>query len=149
MVKEADSNKDEESAINDKAEAFNFYNKVSDNATALRYILSQTGKHTHKGQNLSFLRAEIGKAIDNPKDLSIILNLSKEKYFETKVLLQNAFEMNVIDRIGGQFFTKENEPISGKGDEPTMDNASKFLASPLGQDMRLAIEARLKNAREI
>ena len=43
-----------------------------------------------------------------------------------------------------KFYTLEDEPLSD-GDSPTLEVAAKYLASNLGQDMRLALEAKLKN----
>lgn len=149
MVREGYEDKQEEMKVSLKAEAYDFFsNKLKKSEDAMRYVLRNIGKHTHSGQDKGFLISEIGKAIDNPKDRGVILEMSKDKYFKEKVLLEEAFRMGVVDRISGQYFTKENEPISGDGDEPTESNSARFLGSPVGQEMRLAIEARLKNARE-
>tara|TARA_R110000850_G_scaffold56637_4_gene133282 strand:- start:12344 stop:13279 length:936 start_codon:yes stop_codon:yes gene_type:complete len=147
MVKEHEGAQVEEDRINDKAEAFAFYSELSNSPDGLRYILRVLGKHTHSGQDLSFLRKEVGKQIDSEPSRKIILKLKSDKLFKEKILLEEAFGLGVIDRISGQYFTKENEPISGTGEDPNEHNAARFLGSPVGQDMKLAIEARVKNAR--
>ena len=148
MVKENEGTKVEEDRINDTAEAYGFYSELANSPDSLRYILRKLGKHTHSGQDLGFLRKEVGKAIDNVSDRTLILKFKEDKLFKEKILLEEAFGLGVIDRISDQYFTKENEAISGTGDEPTEHNAARFLGSPVGQEMRLAIEARVKNARD-
>jgi hypothetical protein len=148
MVKENEGAKVEEDRINDKADAFAFYSDLSSSSDGLRYILRACGKHTHSGQDLSFLRKEVGKLIEGETSRKIILNLKSDKLFKEKILLEEAFGLGVIDRISNQYFTKENEPISGTGEEPTENNAARFLGSPVGQEMKLSIEARVKNARD-
>src|SRR5690606_38567541 len=128
MVKENEHNKNEEEAINDRASAFEFFSKIKSSESGLRFVLSALGKHTHKNQDIGFLRKEVGKAIDDYRDIKIILKLAEDKYFDVKVLLEDAFTLGVIEKISGQYFTKENEPIAGTGLEPNIDNASKFLA---------------------
>lgn len=148
MVQENETSKIEEDLINDKAVAYEFYSSISNSKDSLRYILKILGKHTHSGQDLSFLRKEVGKAIENFKEREVILKAQKDKLLNEKILLDEAFSLGVIDRISGQYFTKDNEPISGTGTEPNEQNAARFLSSPVGQEMKLAIEARIKNARD-
>ena len=148
IVDENESTAMGEESTNDKAKAFAFYTEYTNSSSVLRYVLRKLGKNTHARQEIGFLREQIGLAIDNPKDLGTILKVAKDDYLKEKVLLEEAVILGVLDRISGQYFTKEKEPISGEGDIPDEDNAAKFLGSPIGQELRLAIEARVKNARE-
>lgn len=148
MVKENEGAKVEEDRINDKAEAFAFYSELANSSDGLRYLLKACGKHTHSGQDLSFLRKEVGLLIEIEPQRKIILKLKDDKLFKEKIILEEALGLGVIDRISGQFFTKENEPIAGTGDEPNEHNAAKYLGSPVGQEMKNILQARIKNARE-
>lgn len=148
MVQENETSRLEEETVSDKATAFAFYSEIVNSSDALRYVLRKLGKHTHATQGKGFLRGEVGKAIDIPKYRDVILKIAQDKKFKEKILLEEAFTLGVIDRISGQYFTKEEEPIAGDGEEPNEHNAARFLGSPVGQEMRLAIEARVKNARE-
>lgn len=148
MVKENETDKADEDRVTDKAKAFAFFSSIMNSKDSLRFVLRHLGKHTHAKQELSFLVGELGKAIEVDKDRAIILKLSEDKLIKEKIILEEAFSLGVIDRVSGQYFTKKKEPISGKGDEPNEHNAAKFLGLPIGQEMRLAIEARIKNARE-
>lgn len=148
MVKENEGAKQDEERVNDKAEAYLFFSSISSSKDSMRYVLRQLGKHTHSGQETSFLVKELGKAIENEQDRRVILKLKDDKGFKEKILLEEAFGLGIIDRISNQYFTKENEPIAGTGEEPNENNAARFLGSPVGQELRLSIEARIKNARD-
>ena len=148
MVAENEGAKQTEDRVTDKAKAYQFFSSISSSKDSMRYVLRQLGKHTHASQETGFLVGEMGKAIEIEKDRLIILKLMEDKYLKEKILLEEAFALGIIDRISGQYFTKDNEPVAGDGDEPNETNAARFLGSPVGQEMRLTIEARIKNARE-
>ncbi len=147
MVQENETDVVEETRISNKAKAFAFFSEISQDADALRYVLRKLGKHTHSGQSGSFLRSEVGKQIEAGNSKQIV-TFAEDKLFKEKVLLEKAVAFGIIDRLNGQYFTKENEPICGEGLEPDEYNAARFLGSPVGQEQRLAIEARIKNASE-
>lgn len=148
LVKENESEEIDAQNIDDTAKAFAFYSENATNKDALRYILTSIGKNTHKTQTLDFLRGEVGKAIMVPKDKEVIIKLANDKDFKIKVMLEKAVSLGVIDRVSGMYYTKENEAIAGEGEEPTIDAAARFLTKPIGQEMRLSIETRIKNAKE-
>ena len=150
IVDEGEDEKADAERVSEQAEAFKFYSEYANDKTALRYILSQSGKRTNLGSKMSFLRGEVGKLIGNPKDRAAILLMSKDKDFEIKALLEEAWGLNVVDKINGNFFTKEGEAISSDedADNPDIHAAGRFLNSPFGQELRMIIEKRVKNARE-
>lgn len=148
LTKEHESEELDAQKIDDNAKAFAFYSEHAKDENALRFILLALGKNTHRNQNINFLRTEVGKSIGIPKERDIILQLSTDKDFGIKVLLETAFQLGVIDRVSGLYYTKEDEPIAGTDEDPTIDAAARFLSKPVGQEMRLAIEARIKNAKE-
>ena len=70
------------------------------------------------------------------------------KNFGAKVLLNEAFTLGVINRMEGQYFTHEGDPICEKGKTSHEENAAAYLVSPIGQEERLKLQARIKNAKE-
>ena len=146
IEKEEDSLKRDNDDLNTTEKAFELFGKIKKSKPAMRYILSKFDKYTHQTQKSDFLIAEIGKELK--KNASKFVSIADDEYLATKVLLNEAFQLGVIERIDGQYFTHEREPISEKGVEPNEYNASKYLSSPVGQELRLSIQARVKNARE-
>ncbi len=144
MVAEGEEIKKEKDAVGNKVIAFEMYVKYKSNKDVLRYILRNLGRYTSKNQELSFLQVEVAKMIE--KDPNLFVAVTADELIETKVLLEDAVEYGVIDKIEKKFYTKEKEPISG-GDTPVLETAAKYLASPLGQELRLTIQAKLKNTK--
>ena len=111
----------------------------------MRYILRNLGRYTSKTQELSFLQVETAKMIE--KDPNMFVAVTADPLIETKVLLEEAFENGVIIKTDKKFYTLDNQPIS-EGDIPVLETAAKYLSSPLGQEMRLALQAKLKNSKQ-
>lgn len=146
LVKEADTVKVESEKVNLKEEAYALFTEIKKSKSTMRYILRQFGKHTHSGQTETFLRGEIGKIIDDKAQLFV--KYANDDQLEVKVLVQEALELGVLRKSGKEYFTIDGKPLSDEGLESTMINAVNNLSSPLGQELRFEIEAKVKNARE-
>lgn len=144
MVLEGEELTREKDAIGNKVIAFENYVKYKNNREVLRYILRNLGKYTSKNQETQFLQVETAKLIE--KDPNMFVAITSDPLIETKVLLEECLEYNVIDKVEKKFYTKDNQPIS-EGDTPTLEVAAKYLANPLGQELRLTLQAKLKNSK--
>lgn len=145
LVAEGEQTIKDKAAVGNKVLAFEKYVEYKNNKQVLRYILRNLGRYTSKSQKLDFLQIETAKMIE--KDPNLFVAITNDKYIATKVLLEECHEYNVIDQRDRKFYTKEGEPIS-EGDTPTLEVAAAYLASPLGQEMRLTLEAKLKNTKD-
>ena len=86
--------------------------------------------------------------INKPEEIkNKIISGRVEKTLKTKVLLETCFEYGAVARRDKSYYTLDDEPICDGG-IPTLQNAAEFLASNLGQDMRLGLEAKLKLSRK-
>lgn len=144
MVAEGEEIQKEKDAVGNKVIAFEKYVQYKNNKDVLRYILRNLGRYTSKNQDLNFLQVEVAKMIE--KDPNMFVAITADELIETKVLLEEAVEYGVVDRIEKKFYTKEKQPISG-GEVPLLETAAAYLASPLGQELRLTIQAKLKNTK--
>lgn len=144
MVAEGEEIKKEKDAVGNKVIAFEMYVKYKSNKDVLRYILRNLGRYTSKNQDLNFLQVETAKMIE--KDPNLFVAITADELIETKVLLEDAVEYGVIDKIEKKFYTKDKQPVSG-GEVPLLETAAAYLASPLGQELRLTIQAKLKNTK--
>tara|TARA_R110002050_G_scaffold17470_2_gene51882 strand:+ start:294 stop:1178 length:885 start_codon:yes stop_codon:yes gene_type:complete len=125
-----------------KVNAYKLYVKYDENKEVLRHALRHLGRNTNRNHKMDFLQAEMHKQLEsNP---SMVCSILGDKFIKTKVLLETCFENGAIKMLDKKYYTLDDEPISG-GDTPTIDVASSYLASNLGQEMRLALEAKLKN----
>jgi len=145
MIAEGEELRKEKDSVGNKVLAFEKYVEFKNKKDVLRYILRNLGRYTSKSQELSFLQVEVAKMIE--KDPNMFVAVTADEFIETKVLLEEAFENGVIIKTDKKFYTLDNQPIS-EGDTPVLETAAKYLASPLGQEMRLALQAKLKNSKQ-
>jgi len=134
----------DKAAVGNKVLAFEKYVEYKNNPAVLRYILRNLGKYTSRGQNLEFLQVETAREIE--KDPNLFVALTNDSLIATKVIIEEGVEFGVVVKRDGKYYTTDNQPLS-EGDTPTLDVAATYLGNPLGQEMRLALEAKIKNAK--
>lgn len=128
--------------VGSKMTAYKLYMKYEEDKEVLRYSLRNLGRNTNRSHKLDFLQTELAKELE--KNPSLVCSIMGDEFIKTKVLLESCWEFGAIVKTEKKFYTLDNEPISD-GDTPTLEVAAKYLASNLGQEMRLALEAKLKN----
>lgn len=146
IKKQNEAIRQEDEKVNKKLEAFELFSDVKSSKAKMRFILRQFGMHTSSSQKAEFLRGEMGKLIEKNTDLFI--KVANDDKLDIKVLIQEGLELGVLRKNKNLYYTVEGAPLSDEGQEPTIENSAAFLSSPLGQEMRFGIEARIKNARE-
>jgi hypothetical protein len=125
-----------------KVTAYKLFVKYEEDKAVLRYVLRGLGRNTNRTHKLDFLQGEMHKELE--KQPSLVCSLMGDKYLKTKVLLETCWQVGAINLKDKKYYTLDDEPISD-GDAPYLDVAAEYLASNLGQEMRLALEAKLKN----
>jgi|TARA_R110000850_G_scaffold90138_2_gene192323 hypothetical protein len=135
MAKEIDK-------VGNKVQAYKLYVKYEEDKEILRYALRNLGRTTNRSHKLDFLQSELHKELE--KNPSLLCSIMGDDYLKTKVLLESCYEFGAVNKIEKKFYTLDDEPISD-GDTPILQTAAEYLASNLGQEMRLALEAKLKN----
>ena len=146
MIEAGAEVKMEKKKVSSKVEAYKQYVKYEDDRSVLRYVLRSLGRYTDKAQALEFLQVEASKLID--KDPALFASVCTAPYMKTKVLLEECYEYSVIKQIDQKFYTKDDQPIS-EGNSPTLEVAAEYLGTPVGQEMRLALEAKLKQIKAL
>lgn len=145
LVSEGEELQKDKDKVGNKVLAFEKYVEFKNNKAVLRYILRNLGKYTSRGQQLDFLQVETAKEIE--KDPNMFVAITNDSLILQKVLLEECVEYGVVSKNDEKYYTLDNQPIS-EGDSPTLTTAATYLASPMGQQMRLALEAKMKQARE-
>lgn len=125
-----------------KVTAYKLFVKYEEDKQILRYTLRHLGRNTNRTHKLDFLQGEMHKELE--KNPSLLCSIMGDEYLKTKVLLETCFEFGAVNKVEKKFYTLDDEPISD-GDAPYLGVAAEYLASNLGQEMRLALEAKLKH----
>jgi hypothetical protein len=145
LVKEGEETSKEKDKVGYKVMAFEKYVEYKNDKSVLRYILRNLGKYTNDSHKLDFLQVEAAKLIE--KDPSLFVSIAADNLIKTKVLIEECHSAGVLNKREKKFYTLDNEALS-EGDIPTLEVAAAYLASPVGQEMRLTLEAKLKNTKE-
>jgi len=138
MAKELDK-------VGNKVTAYKLYVKYEEDKQVLRYALRNLGRNTNRSHKLDFLQSELHKELE--KNPGLVCSVMGDEYLKGKVLLESCYEYGAVIKKDKKFYNLQNEPISD-GDAPFLEVAAKYLSSNLGQEQRLALEAKLKHLEE-
>lgn len=120
------------------------FGKMEDDASTMRVVIELiTMRAVDVNTKIDFLKTRINELIQaNPKTF---LTVVTDEYLSTKVLIKNSIEAGTIYLKGNYHYLREgNTPLCGKNEEPTLNNAARFLNLPKNQQIKLMLESKLK-----
>ena len=120
------------------------FGKIENDIDTLRVIIeSIDGRPTSQTAKLEFLQTKINNLIQS--DSKLFLKVISDPLLPTKVLIKKAIEAGLISNRGNYLYLrKDNTPLCEVNEEPTLNIAAKYLNSPKHQDVKFALEAKLK-----
>lgn len=120
------------------------FGKIEDDIDTLRTIIETIdGRPTSQTAKLEFLQTRINSLIQ--ADSKIFLKVITDSMLSTKVLIKRAIEAGLISNRGNYLYLrKDNTPLCEANEEPTLNVAAKYLNSPKHQEVKFALEAKLK-----
>ena len=118
--------------------------KIEDDIDTLRVIVeTNDGRPTSQTAKLEFLQTKVNSLIQ--ADSKIFLKVITAPMLSTKVLIKKAIEAGLISNRGNYLYLrKDNTPLCEANEEPTLNVAAKYLNSPKHQEVKFALEAKLK-----
>lgn len=144
IINEGDDVKVAKANMNSVQQSYMEYGKISEDFDTLRVVVETlSGRPCAPTTSIDWLQAEINKYIQ--ANSRLFLNVVTDKLLKTKVTIKKAVEAGIIAYRSNQLFLMENNlPLCEYGEESTLGNAAKYLASPKHQDLLFAIQAKLK-----
>lgn len=120
------------------------FGKIEDDIDTLRVIVETIdGRPTSQTAKLEFLQTKVNSLIQ--ADSKIFLKVITDSMLSTKVLIKRAIEAGLISNRGNYLYLrKDNTPLCEANEEPTLNVAAKYLNSPKHQEVKFALEAKLK-----
>lgn len=80
-----------------------------------------------------------------PKNAKLFLTITGDENLENKVLIRRCISKGIIVCRGSFHYIKEtNTPMCGDGEEPTVNNAAKWLGEPKNQEILFSLQAKVK-----
>lgn len=125
-----------------KKEAFKLYGKIEDDKNKLVAVLKLlTNKNVSPDSKLDWLQHKVEEFIDTKP--SAFVNAVNDKAFYTKMLINTAIDKGVIVKNSNKYSTADGLDLCNADETPTFDNAVKYLDSPINQEVRAIIEAKI------
>lgn len=120
------------------------FGKVENDIDTLRVIIETiSGRPTSQSSKLEFLQTKANELIQT--DSKIFLKVITDPMLPTKVLIKKGIEAGLISNRGNYLYLRsDNSPLCEANEEPTMNIAAKYLNSPKHQEVKFALEAKLK-----
>ncbi len=127
--------------------AWKNFNKIEDNREVLSAVVFlMSGKKVAGNAKLEYLNTEVEKLVDGKAEK--FNTLIADSQFETKVLIANAERAGIIKKSKGQYVTKDDLPLTDKGQPATVQNVVNFLNDAINNEVKELILSRLDNIKE-
>ena len=140
LVNEGEEQKENATKLDMMKEVYKEFGKVEEDKFKMRNILRVAGKRVTTDDE-EFLKSEIGKLIDgNPKNFLAIV---KDKQFNTKVFIERCLTAKALERTAGGGYGIFGGNSIGKD----LNEAVEFIESPLNQEVKLLLDAQVKNTK--
>lgn len=145
IISEGDETKSAKDNMSATMKCYKEFGKIENDINTLRVIVETIdGRPTAPTVKLEFLQGRINTLIQ--ADSKIFLRVITDPMLSTKVLIKRAIEAGLISNRGNYLYLKsDNTPLCEVNEEPTLNIASKFLNAPKNQEIKFALEAKLKN----
>lgn len=144
IISEGEETKVAKSNMSSTMMCYKEFGKVEDDIDTLRVIIETIdGRPTSQTAKLEFLQTKVNSLIQ--ADSKIFLKVVTDPMLSTKVLIKRAIEAGLISNRGNYLYLrKDNTPLCEANEEPTLNIAAKYLNSPKHQEVKFALEAKLK-----
>ena len=148
IIRENEESQASKKKLNATMQAYMEFGKIQNNADILRTIIETIdGRPTSKNSKIEFLQDKVNNLIQ--ADAKLFVKVATDPMLSTKVLIKKAIEAGLISNRGGMLYLKsEGSPLCGDNEEPTLSYAAKFLNLPKNQEMKFALEAKIKSKEE-
>lgn len=144
IISEGEETKVAKSNMSSTMMCYKEFGKIEDDIDTLRVIIETIdGRPTSQTAKLEFLQTKVNSLIQ--ADSKIFLKVVTDPMLSTKVLIKRAIEAGLISNRGNYLYLrKDNTPLCEANEEPTLNIAAKYLNSPKHQEVKFALEAKLK-----
>jgi hypothetical protein len=144
IVGETEETKQAKKSMSTTMQCYKEYGKVEDNYDILKLIIETIdGRPISKNSKIEFLQTKINELIQ--LDSKLFLKTITDELLPTKVLISKSIDAGLISKRSNLLYLRsDNSPLCENGEESTLSVAAKYLNSPKHQELKFALEAKLK-----
>jgi len=121
--------------------------KITNDVDTLKIVTeTMLGKKFSPATTPEYYQKQILDLIQSaPKNARLFLNIIKDSDLSTKALISKCVSQGLIADRGGYLYIKSsNSPMCEDGENPTINNAAKWLTKPANQEILFSLQAQLK-----
>lgn len=144
IIAEGDETKRAKEGMTTIQACYKEFGKIEDDIATLKTIIELIdGRPVASNSKLDFLQTKVNTIIQgNSKQF---LKVVTDPLLQTKVLLKQCIEAGIVSNRGNYLYIRSNNtPLCDHNEEPTLNNAAKYLNHPKNQDVKFSLEAKLK-----
>ena len=144
LINEGDETKKAKEGLTTMQACYKEFGKIEEDAAILKTIIELIdGRPVATNSKLDFLQTKVNAIIQgNSKQF---LKVVTDPMLRTKSLIKECIEAGIISKRGDYLYVRsDNSPLCENGEEPTLNVAAKYLNKPKHQDLKFALEAKLK-----
>lgn len=144
IIEEGEEDRVAKSKLDVKMLCYKEYGKIENNTDILRTIIETIdGRPLSSNVKLTFLQTRIDNLIT--ADSNLFYKVITDPLLNNRVLIKNAVNAGIIaNRSNLYFLIDGNMPLCENNEDSNIHNAAKYLASPKRQELKFAIENKLK-----
>lgn len=139
---ENDSARADASIVDRKIQAYAKLAEFSTDLDRMVDLCTVLGLKVTKTSEKSFLIKALGQQIED--NVQKFLDSVIDEYYDEKILIGKLIKSRLINRRGSSYFLTNGDPMCERGEVPNLENACIFLKADENQEIRLALEAKLK-----
>lgn len=144
IISEGEETRRDKKNMSATMQCYKEFGKIEDDLDTLRVIVETIdGRPTAPNVKLEFLQTKVNGLIQ--ADSKLFLRVITDALLPTKVLIKKAIEAGHISKKGDwHYLRSDGSPLCEIGEEPTLNITAKYLNNPKHQDVKFALEAKLK-----
>ena len=121
--------------------------KIAEDKDVLKLVVeTMMGKKYSEHVTSEWLQTQALDMIKSgAKNAKMFLNIVNDDYLDNKVLIRKCIAKGIVADRGNFLYIKDgNQPMCGDGEEPTINNAAKWLGKPKNQEVLFSLQAKVK-----
>ena len=144
IIHETDEATANRTRISATMEAYKEYGKIENSPETLRLIIETiTGRPVSSTTKLISLQDKVDNLIQ--QNSKFFLKVVQDPMLSTKVLIREAIEAGLIANRGGQLYRRDGDvPLCDEG-TPTLSVAAEYINEPKNSELKLTLEAKIKD----
>lgn len=147
IIREGQESKVAQSNTDATIQAVMKLGKIQDDREVLKLVVeTMMGKRYADNTSIEWLQTQALDLIKGtPKNARLFLNILSDDSLDNKVLIRKCISKGIIASRGTFLYIKDgNQPMCSDGEEPTMNNAARWLGKPRNQEILFSLQAKLK-----